>query len=349
MKRIVIVGGGVAGKKIAENLDNNKTADVVLVEPKEYFEVPFAQLRALVEPKDFSPTIRMAYTELLPGVRHIMKKAVGVQGDKLNLEDGTDIGFDYLVIASGSGSEKWPYLKSSESGMDARQAEVESEGEALKKANSVLIIGGGSVGVELAGEIAYKWINKKITIVNGNSRILSALSEKMTARSEKLLRGLGVEIINNCRLTENSDGSWSDSAGKNYRADIVYQAVGMSPNTVWLDDSGINKNEMGAVKVNADLRVPGHDNIFALGDINDVPELKIGALAGMQADLTAKNIKSLIENPSAKLKSYKPSKPMSFIPVGRKSGAVQLPFGHPHFMIGIKQKDLFVSKNLKQG
>ena len=348
MKSVIIVGGGVAGKKLAEQLYNNKTADVVLVEPKEYLEVPFAQLRALVEPRDFSPTIRKTYYQLIPGVQHIMKKAIGVQQNRLNLDDGAGIDFDYLVIASGSSSKSWPYLKSSETGMDARQAEVEIEGAALEKADSVLIIGGGAVGVELAGEIAFKWNDKKITIVNGNSRILSALSKKMAVRSEKLLRRLGVEIINNCRLTEKSDGSWSDGAGKNYKADIVYQAVGMSPNTAWLDESGINKTEMGAVKVNADLRVKSYDNIFAVGDINDVPELKIGALAGMQADLTAKNIKSLIENPSAKLKIYKPSKPMSFIPIGTKSGAVQLPFGHPHFMIAIKQKDLFVSRTLNR-
>jgi NADH dehydrogenase FAD-containing subunit len=94
------------------------------------------------------------------------------------------------------------------------------------------------------------------------------------------------------------------------------------------------------------LRVKGYDNVFAIGDINDVPEIKLGALAGMQADLTAKNIMKLIKNPSNALKSYKPSKPMSMIPIGKETGAVQLPFGHPHFMISLKQKDLFVSKTL---
>ena len=346
MKRVVIVGGGVAGKKLAESLDKNKTAEVVLIEPKEYMEVPYAGLRALVEPEDFSPTIRKKYSELIPGVQHIMKKATGIHDNTLKLEDSADVNFDYLVIASGSSFKNWPYLKSSEPLMVARQAEVLRDGAKLESAGSILIIGGGAVGVELAGEIAYKWNDKKITIINGSSRILSGLSKKMTARSEKILKGMGVEIVNNTCLTENGDGSWGDESGKKFSADIVYQAVGMSLNSTWLDGSDIEKNERGAVKVNADLRIKGRDNIFALGDINDVPELKLGALAAMQAALTAENIKILIKNPSAVLKSYKPSKPMSFIPIGKKVGAVQLPFGHPHFMIGMKQKDLFVSKTL---
>ena len=347
MKKVVIVGGGIAGKKLVESLSKNSSVEVILVEPKEYMEVPFAQLRALVEPEDFSPSIRKKYSTLFPGVQHIMKNATGIQGKKLSLEDGTEIDFDYLVIASGSSYKNWPYLKSGEDRMDARQAEVQKEGAILDKADSVLIIGGGAVGVELAGEIAHKWNDKKVTLVNSGDRILGALSEKMSARSEKILKGLDVEIHNKTRLTENPEGTWNDESGKVFTADIVYQAVGISLNGDWLNDSGIEKNEHGAVKVGADLRAKGNDSIFAIGDINDVPELKLGALAGRQAGFTVKNIDRLIANPSTVLKSYKPSKPLSLITIGKKSGAVQLPFGHPHFMIALKQKDLLTSQILK--
>jgi NADH dehydrogenase FAD-containing subunit len=348
MQKVVIVGGGIAGKQVAESLLNKKIAEVVLVEPKEYLEVPYAQLRALVEPIEFSPKIRKKYLEIIPHIQHIMKKATGIKGKRLTLDDGTDIEYDYLVIASGSSFKNWDYLKSNELHMAARQAEVERNGEELEKANSILIIGGGAVGVELAGEIAYKWKDKKVIIANASSRILNELDEKMTERSEKLLKEMGVQIFNKTRLSENKDGSWSDEKGKRLTADIVYQAVGMSLNSAWLDNSEIEKTEKGAVKVERDLRVKGFDNIFAIGDVNDIPELKLGALAVMQANLTAENIKKLIKEPTARLKSYKPSKPMSLIPIGKKSGAVQLPFGHPHFLISIKQKDLFVSKSLNK-
>ncbi len=347
MKKIVIVGGGIAGKQLADTLNKNRLAEIILVEPKEYLEVPFAQLRALVEPEAFSPTIRKRYSSLIPDITHVMKRASGIQGNKLHLEDGTNIDFDYLIIATGSSFKSWPYLKSNETSMAARQIEVGIEGARLGKADSVLIIGGGSVGVELAGEISYKWSDKKVSIINRSPRILNGLSEKMTIRSERILKGMGVNIINNTRLTEKDDGSWSDESGKIFKADMVFKAVGMSLNSTWLDETGIEKTEKGAVKVDTDLRVRGYANIFAIGDINDVPELKLGVLAGKQAALTAKNINSLIKDSSATLKPYKPSKPLSFIPIGKRSGAVQLPFGHPHFMIAMKQKDLFVSKFLK--
>ena len=348
MKKIVIVGGGVAGKKLAETLSGKKAAEIILVEPKEYLEVPYAQLRALTEPETFSPTIRKEYSRLLPGVKHIQKKASGLKGKTLLLEDGTSQDFDYLVVATGSSFKNWSFLKSDEQDMAARQQEVERDGEKLRAAESVLIIGGGSVGVELAGEIAYKWPEKKVTLANGGSRILGGLSEKMSDRAGKLLKGMGVEILDNTRLTEGSEGVWKDGTGTELKADIVYQAVGISLNSSWLEGSDIPRNEKGSIKVDADLRVSGSDSIFALGDINDVPEQKLGALAGMQADLTAKNILKLLKDPKAVLKPYKPGKTMGFIPVGKKAGAVQLPFGHPHFMIAMKQKDLFTSMYLKE-
>jgi NADH dehydrogenase FAD-containing subunit len=154
MKQIVIVGAGIAGIKIAKILSQNKQAKVLLVEPKEYFEVPFAQLRALLDPEDFSQGIRKPISALLPQVEHIQKKASGVKDKSLVLEDGSQLPFDYFVLATGSYFPSWTFLKSPTATMNTRQKEVQVEGAELEKASSVLIIGGGPVGVELAGEIA---------------------------------------------------------------------------------------------------------------------------------------------------------------------------------------------------
>jgi NADH dehydrogenase FAD-containing subunit len=345
MKKVVIVGGGVAGKRLCETLVKNKRIQTVLVEPKEYIEVPFAQLRALVEAEDFSPTIRRKYSQVIPKVRHVMKKAIGIKGKKLLLDGGTSINFDYLVIATGATFPSWPYLNSSETNMDSRQKEVLTESKKLEKANSIMIIGGGSVGVELAGEIAYKWKDKKVTIINGGSRILGNLSQQMTKRAEKVLKSMGVDIIDNKRLSLNEEGKWVDEEKIVYEADIVYQAVGMSIESGWINkESGIYKNEKGSIKVDSCLRVKGRDDIFAIGDITDVPEVKLGAFAVKHSAVTAKNLGKLVTNPKVKLKEYKPGKTISMVPIGKKLGAVQLPFAHPHFLISIKQKDLFSSK-----
>lgn len=347
MKKIVIVGGGVAGKNLSATLSKNKNIETILVEPKEYIEVPFAQLRALVEPEDFSLTIRKKYSKLIPNVKHIMLNAIGLKEKKLFLEDGSDIDFDYLVIATGSNFPNWPFLKSSEVNMKVRQQEVLNESKKLETAESVIIIGGGSVGVELAGEIAYRWKDKNITIVNSGSRILGALDEKMTLRAIKILESMNVKIVNNTLLSLNENGKWIDKKGVIFDADLVYQAVGMTIVSDWIGkDSGITKTERGAIKVDQELRVIGRSDIFAIGDITDVSEMKLGAFALKHSSLTARNINSLVLHPQAKLKKYKPGKNISMVPIGKKLGVVQLPFGYPHFLIALKQKDLFSSKVL---
>lgn len=348
MKKIVIVGGGVSGKKLAESMSEKSGAQVCLIEPKEYFEVPFAQLRALVEPEVFSPKIRKLYTELLPGVELIHKKAVGFTDKAVQLDDGIKVKFDHLVIAAGAKSIHWPYLGSEEADISKRQQEVEIAGAELAVSSSVLIIGGGSVGVELAGEIAYRWPEKNVTIIQGRGRILMGLRGRMQRRAEKLLTDMGVKIQVNIALKKQVDGRWIDQQGNAYDADVIYPAIGNKIESKWMgDNSPIAISDRGAVKVDEYLRAEGFKNIFAIGDVNDVPEMKIGAFAVKQADLTAKNLMGILKKNEKDLLAYKPNKPMSFLPIGKKKGAVQLLFGHLHFLIALKQKDLFASKYLK--
>ena len=346
MIKVVIVGGGVAGKALSSALENNRNLKIVLVEPKEYLEVPFAQLRALVEPKTFSPLIRRKISKLVPDIKQIKQKAIGIKDKTLLLEDGKALDFDYLVLATGSKFPKWSYLKSSETSMKTRQKDVLYEAKKLKEASSILIIGGGSVGVELAGEIAYRWNDKKVTIVNAGSRILSGLDEKTSKHAVKVLESMGVRVKNNTILTEN-EGKWTDDKGNLFESDLVYQATGMSIDSDWInEDSGVTKTEKGFIKVDNTFRVLGRKDIFAIGDIADIPEIKLGAFALKHVHLMEKNLNSLTFNPDAKLKTYKPSKSISMVTIGKKRGAVQLVFGHPHFLIAIKQRDLFASKIL---
>jgi NADH dehydrogenase FAD-containing subunit len=73
----------------------------------------------------------------------------------------------------------------------------------------------------------------------------------------------------------------------------------------------------------------------------------LGFFASEQAKLTAKNILTLLKKPKATLKVYKSKAAGGMVTLGRKKGAVQIPFGHPHGMIALKQKDLLASMYLK--
>lgn len=348
MKKIVIVGGGVAGKSLADNLVKGKVAaEITLIDPKAYFEVPYAQLRALVQPNTFAPTIRKSYATLLSGVTHLQDKAKSITTTEVILESGQAVPMDYLVLATGSYFKNWGLLKGDETTITERQNRIEADAKELEAAQSILVIGGGPIGVEFAGDVAATYPSKTVTLVQGGSRLLDSLSEKMSKRADKVLKELGVKVHTNSFLTKVSDGVWKSKSGETFTADKVYLAVGINVNGEWIsEDTGIAKTDRNAVKVDQYLRVAGKENIFAIGDLNDVPEIKMGTFADKQAQLTAKNLIALLKNPNATLKAYKPSSPMSMVTIGMKKGAVQLPFGHPHFLIGMKQKDLFVSRML---
>lgn len=348
MKHIVVIGGGVAGKKVVSELVKMQDIKVTLVDPKEYFEVPYAQLRAMVDGGSFSSSTRALYTTLLPKVTHINKKAVGLEDKKVLLEGGQSLSYDYLVIATGSSFPTMQMIKGIKGSIHERNESIEKEALRIKKSKSILIIGGGSVGVELAGEIAYEYPSKTITLVEGGERILGALSESMSKRASMILKEMNVNVVTNTILKEKENGVWTDSNNKEYRADIVYQSVGMKAESSWLTTSGeVELNERGHVKVDKSLRSIKNQSIFVLGDVNDVKEIKVGMFAMMQASLTVKNIKSLIKHSDTPLSTYSPKKPMGMVPIGKKKGAVQMPFMHPHFLIGIKQKDLLVKMSMK--
>ena len=155
--RIVIVGGGLAGTTLVRTLLKKKApASITLIEPKEYIEVPFAQLRALTDPTGFARVIRKSLKEMLPEIEVIRGRATSFGDGKAVISDGGEIEFDWLVLATGSSFSRWPFLKGSEETAAEREAAFVTEGNRIESAKSVLIIGGGPIGVELAGEIAAK-------------------------------------------------------------------------------------------------------------------------------------------------------------------------------------------------
>jgi choline dehydrogenase-like flavoprotein len=131
-KRIVIVGGGVAGKTLAaELLKRQAQAKVIVIEQKEYFEVPFAQLRGLTDPEGFAREIREPLAELLPGVEIARGRAVGLGYEEVKLEDSRGVAYDWLVMATGSSFGQWLFLKGIELTVAERDTAFRSVGRTL--------------------------------------------------------------------------------------------------------------------------------------------------------------------------------------------------------------------------
>jgi NADH dehydrogenase FAD-containing subunit len=161
-KRIVVVGGGVAGSTIAKNFDLE--ADVTLIDPKDYFEVPYAALRCTVEPT-FAERSCIKHSEYLKKAKLVQSSAQSVSDSAVVTVSGDKIPYDFLVVCTGS-TYTGPATKAE------RIKEYQADNKKLEAADSVLIIGGGPVGVELAGEIVVDFPTIKVSQVKVSQSVI---------------------------------------------------------------------------------------------------------------------------------------------------------------------------------
>lgn len=343
--RVVVVGGGIAGGIIAKTLQSQN--DVTLIDPKEYFEIPWAQLRSMVEPS-FAERTLIKHSDYLTDATIITSPATKVTNHEVQTADGRTFPYDFLVIATGHPASNSVNRKD-------RLRHFQQDYEKIKSSNSILIVGGGPTGVELAGEIAVDFPEKQVTIVHKGPRLLEFIGPKASKTAFSWLKKKQVEVIlgQTVDLESISEGGvYVTSRGEKITADCHFVCVGKPLGSTWLHDSILKQSldKRGQLIVDANLRVKGRDNIFAIGDITDVPELKLGFLAEKHASVVAKNLQLLIkEAPEKKLAIYKASPPIAMVSLGRKEGIAQFPFGtfSGWFPGKIKSKDLFVGKTRK--
>ncbi|KAG4980013.1 hypothetical protein AAZX31_12G089700 [Glycine max] len=347
-KKVVILGGGVAGANLAKTIQHQ--ANVTLIDPKEYFEIPWASLRGLVEPT-FAERIVINHREYFKKGDLVVSSAVNITETAVVTADGQQIAYDYLVIATGHTE---PIPKTRRERLD----QYKGENAKIKSASSVLIVGGGPTGVELAAEIAVDFPDKKVTIVHKGTRLLEYIGTKASSKALKWLKSKKVDV----KLEQSVDLSSSSEASKTYQtsngetieADLHFLCIGKPLGSTWIRETLLN-NDLdadGRIKVDKHLRVKGKSNIFAIGDITDVQEIKQGMYASAHAQVVAKNLKLLIEGGGKehKLGTYKAQPPISMVSLGRKIAVAQFPFmtvlGRLPGMI--KSGDLFVGKTRKE-
>ena len=346
--QVLIIGGGFAGVATAQNLSKNGV-DTLLVDKKDYFEVTYAVLRDVADPERNSGQGRRRYSDLLSG-KFVHSGVVELKSNEARLENGVIVSFDHVVIASGSRYPSLPLAKSvSSNSIDARNIELAEYHRQLKQASEVLIIGGGVVGVELAGEIAYAMPNLKVILAHRSSALLDGFKPKAQLKALKQLERLQVEVQFNKEYEAQGSVYIDQNSKTKLTPDLVFAATGTLPNNEFLTSFFSHiVNERGLVKVEENLQVKGEPNMFAIGDIADVGEAKLGYLALEQGKYVAKTIVKLLAGKHNK--GYKRNPFMALVPTGQKSGVVQLPFWVSTWngLVNIKQKDLFISKTFNE-
>ncbi|TVU33441.1 hypothetical protein EJB05_25258 [Eragrostis curvula] len=345
--RVVVVGGGVAGSLLAKTMQGH--ADVVLLDPKDYLEIPWAELRSMVEPS-FAERSLIYHKDYLTDATIVTSSAVNITESAVLTADGQSLAYDYLVVATG-------HAVTSPGSRAERLKEFQRDKGKIESSESVLIIGGGPTGVELAGEIVVDYPETKVTLVHRGPRLLEFVGDKASKKCLDWLTSKKVDVLLQQSVDlgslSDSEKSYKTSGGETVMADSHFVCIGKPLSSSWLHGTILKESldNKGRLMVEKDLRVKGYNNIFAIGDITDIPEIKQGYLAQKHALLVAKNLKLLIKgSPVSKLATYSTGYPVALISLGRNEGIAQLPFLTLSGCLPgrIKSRGLFVGKTRKE-
>ena len=296
--RVVIVGAGFGGLHAALAL-RHLPVDVTVVDRRNHhtFQPLLYQVAlAVLSPADIAQPIRtilrrQSNTEVLMDE----VTAIDVEERRVSLGSGTQLSYDYLVIATGAthsyfGKNEWatsaPGLKSIEDALEIRRrvllafelAERQMQEHGWHPPLNFVVIGGGPTGVELAGAISdiaklymrqdFRHIDPskaRVLLLDNGPRVLAAYPEDLSAKAERTLFDLGVEVHTKSHVSNVGPG-WVEANGQRIDAAVILWAAGVqaSPLGKML---GAPTDKRGCVIVDNNLNPPGLPEVFVLGDL----------------------------------------------------------------------------------
>jgi len=294
--RVVILGGGFGGLSAARALAR-VALDVTLIDRHNYhlFQPLLYQVAtAALAPNTIAAPVR-AILRAQQNATVLMETVTGIDAvGRAVLIGERRVPYDFLIVATGArhsyfGHDEWekfaPGIKTLSDALAIRQqilsafeaAEVCDDPNERRRLLNFILIGAGPTGVELAGAIAelakaslvHDFCNidpssARIILIEAGPRVLSSSSEKCSAAARRALERLGVEVLTGKAVTA-CDADGVEVAGERIPARTILWAAGVaaSPVAKWLD---VPADRAGRVVVCEDLSVPGHPEIFAVGD-----------------------------------------------------------------------------------
>lgn len=328
--KVVIVGAGFGGLRLARKLNNKPGFEIVLVDKFNYhqfqplfYQVATAGLDASnisfplrkVFQKSRNTRIRLAtLTRVLPAENKIQT-------------DLEDISYDVLVLAMGANTnffgnaeiEKYAFpMKSTVESLQLRNRLLQNfekavtikDEDELQKLMNVVVVGGGATGVEISGALAemkryvlpkdfpeLDFSKMNIFLLEGGNKTLSAMSEKSSVRSGRYLKRLGVQVRTGTFVKEYNGEKVTLNDGQTIDSNIVIWAAGIRGNIPeGIDSSLITRGNR--IRVDRHCKVEGLQNIYAIGDLAymETPQYakglpQVAPVAMQQADLLAGNLR----------------------------------------------------------
>ena len=297
LHRVVILGAGFGGLGVALGLAKSPVRITIVDQRNHHLFQPLLYQVA---------TATLATSEIAWPIRQLMRRrkevttllgtvsAIDAERRTVILEDGGTIGYDTLAVATGArhayfGHDEWephaPGLKTLEDATSIRRrvllafehAERETDPERRRAWLTFVIVGAGATGVELAGaivELAHATLpdefrhidtrKARVVLIEAGPRVLPTFTEDLSAYAHAALERLGVEIELGAPVSE-CTAEGVVFGGRPLAAKVILWAAGVraSPAAAWL---GAPADNAGRVKVEPDLSVPGHPDIFVIGD-----------------------------------------------------------------------------------
>ncbi len=297
LPHVVIIGGGFAGLYLAKGL-SRAAVRVTLIDRRNHhlFQPMLYQVAgAALNPSDIASPIR-SILRRQANVEVLLGEVIRVDADRrvVHLADGAPVAYDYCAVATGArhayfGHPEWeglaPGLKSLEDALEIRRrillaferAEREPDPARRHQDLTFVVIGGGPTGVEVAGAIAeirrfalardFRHIDSReasVVLLEGGPRILSTYPPKLSERAKQTLRALGVEVREHTMVTAIHPDAVEASGWRIPTTTVVWAAGNQA--SPLLATIGAPSDQQGRIIVAPDCTVPGHPELFVLGD-----------------------------------------------------------------------------------
>lgn len=309
----MVIGGGFGGMATAKALAKAPVHTTLLDRSNHHLFQPLLYQVAMagLAPNEIAAPIRSALRKV-PNARVLLAEVTGVDLTKrcVHTRESLPVEYDYLVIAPGAvnfyfGHDDWehvaPGLKDLDDAVEIRRrvllafeaAEREPDPAAQRRHLTFVVIGGGPTGVELAGAIAelatyvlardFRSIRPdatRVLLVEGGPRVLAAFDPELSERATRSLHEMGVEVMVSSRVNA-IDEQGVSIGNAHIEASTVLWAAGVRASPL-CEQLGLPVDRGGRVKVEQDCSVPGHPEVFVIGDAAlFVPEDDVDPLPGV--------------------------------------------------------------------
>lgn len=369
--KVVIVGAGFGGLRLARKLNNKAGFEVIMIDRYNYhqFQPLFYQVAtAGLDASNISFPLRKVFQKSKNVKIRLAELKEVVPSENKIITDIETIDYDVLVLATGAdtnffgnsnlANHAFP-MKSTVEALQIRHrllqlfedAHTITDAAELQRLMNIVVVGGGPTGVEVSGALAEmkKYVLPKdypeldftkmnIYLLEGTGKTLASMSEKSSAQSQKYLEKLGVTVLTNTLVRDYDGITVSLKDGNNIPAATVIWAAGVKGNIpAGFDASLIARGNR--IKTNRHCQVEGFSNIYAVGDLAymETPKYpnghpQVAPAAMQQADMLAHNFKIMEQKSNPeRMFEFEYKDKGSMATVGRNLAVVDMPKPKLHF------------------